>query len=248
MWFRRFAHLSLLVMHCRGYIKKRAVQVCMPGSRLRDVWRKTLRLELQICLHELMPHFITSQSGKLPPPLLYLDYKKPFKTLNGEGWASWSWLLSLLGFMCSIRRSSLAWGWVDVKCGHRLWARSTSLVSVEMTGRQEGLPARSAVANSRWQPRSEKLASNGAGLRRSSLVTTWRNICLLQLCEIPWIVFCTIELRPLPSAHNETFISDIDSQKKGPSAYERRSFAFICSLWWVTSHFIRPLEASRPER
>lgn len=82
--------------------KKRAMQVCMPGSRLKDVWQKTLTLELQICLHALMPHFITSHSAKLPPPLLYLEYKKPFKTLNGEGWASWSWLLSLLGFTYSI--------------------------------------------------------------------------------------------------------------------------------------------------
>lgn len=102
-----------------------------------------------------MSHFIPSCSAKLPPPLWYLDYKKPFKTLNGEGRVSWSWLLSLLGFTCSIMhvascaavayRSGVAWGWVDVKCGHRLWARSTSWVSIEMTGRQAGRPsARSA--------------------------------------------------------------------------------------------------------
>lgn len=33
-------------------------------------------------------------------------------------------------------------------------------------------------------------------------------------------------------------------EKKGPSAYERRSLTVICSLWLVTSHFIRLLEAS----
>lgn len=60
----------------------------------------------------------------------------------------------------------------------------------------------------------KKLASNGAGLRRSLLVMTRWNICLLQLCEIPWFVFCVIELCLLPSAHSETFISDIDSQKR----------------------------------
>lgn len=95
-----------------------------------------------------------SYSSNLPR---YLDYKNPFKTLNGEGWVSWSWLLSLLGITCSITReascaattasrSSVAWGWVDVKCGHRLWARSTSWVSVEMTGRQAGRPSTCLVS------------------------------------------------------------------------------------------------------
>lgn len=50
-------------------------------------------------------------------------------------------------------------------------------------------------------------------LRRSLLVTTEQNICQLQLCEIPCIIFCLIELCPLPSAQNITFISDTDPQK-----------------------------------
>lgn len=124
----------------------------------------------------------------------------------------------------------MAWSWVDVKCGHKLWARSTSSVSIEMTGRQEGLlHARpSLIQDGSHSQRSWHLMI--MCLRRSLLVTTEQNICLYQLCEIPCIIFCLIELCPLPSACNVTFISD-RSAKNWPSAYERRSFAFICSLW-----------------
>lgn len=41
----------------------------------------------------------------------------------------------------AVYRSGAAWEWVDVKCGHRLWARSTSWVSIEMTGRHAGRPS-----------------------------------------------------------------------------------------------------------
>ncbi len=99
-----------------------------------------------------------------------------------------------------------------------------------MTGRQEGLlHARpSLIQDGSHSQRSWHLMITC--LRRSLLVTTEQNICLYQLGEIPCIIFCLIELCLVPSAHNVTFISDRFA-KNGPSAYERRSFAFICSLW-----------------
>lgn len=42
-------------------------------------------------------------------------------------------------------------------------------------------------------------------------MTTVQNICLLQLYEILYIIFCLMAFCPLPSAHNVTFISDMNS-------------------------------------
>lgn len=64
-----------------------------------------------------------------------------------------------------------------------MWAQAVGeihFLGLHRDDRQAGRKAFHAlgVANSRWQPQSDKLASIGAGLRRSLLVTTWRNICL----------------------------------------------------------------------
>lgn len=139
--------------------------VCMPGSSSRDVRHNTLKFELQIRLHALTPHFIMSYSAKLPLPLLYLDYLKTFKTLNGEGRASWSCLLSLLGFMCRIVLCSSLQEWCGVKLSRcEMWAQAVGeihFLCLHRDDRETGRPsARLAVTNSRWQPQSEELASN----------------------------------------------------------------------------------------
>lgn len=107
-------------------------------------------------------------------------------------------------------RNCVAWGWVDVKCGHKLWARSTSSVSAEMTGRQERLLHAwpELIQDGSHSQRSWHLMK--MYMRRSSLVTTEQNICLSQLYGIPCIIVCLGELCPPPSVPNVIFVSDTD--------------------------------------
>lgn len=152
----------MLTVCYRGH---RAITACMPGNSLRDVWQNTLKFELQICSHALMPHFIMSYSAKLLPPLLHLNYLKTFKTLNGEGWVSWSYLLSLLGFMCRIVLCHSLPEWCGVRLTRcEMWAQAVGEIHffcLHRDDRETGRPSTLlAVTNSRWQPQSEELASN----------------------------------------------------------------------------------------
>lgn len=106
-----------------------------------------------------------SYSAKVPPLLLYLDYLKTFKTLNGEALASWSCLLSLLGFMCRIVLGSSLQEWCGVKLSRcEMWAQAVGeihFLCLHRDDRETGRPSAClAVTNSRWQPQSEELASN----------------------------------------------------------------------------------------
>lgn len=97
-----------------------------------------------------------------------------------------------------------------MKCGHKLWARSTSSVSIEMTGRQEG-PVHTGPAltqDGSFSQRSWHLMI--MCLRRSLLVTREQNICLFKLWEEACIIFCLMELCALPSVRNGTLTTSVE--------------------------------------
>ena len=208
----------------------------MPGSSLKDVWCDTLKFELQIRLLALTPQFITSHSAKPLPPLLYLDHLKTFKALNGEGWESWSCLLSLLGFMCGIMLCSSLQEWCGVKLSRcEMWAQAVGeihFLCLHRDDRETGRPsARYAVTNSRWQPQSEELASNDnvseeviAGDNRAKhlfVATMWNTLYHFLLDRTLSAAIC-----PQCNIYQWHRFA-----KNGPSAHERRSFACICSVW-----------------
>lgn len=137
----------------------------MPGRGLRDVLQECTLIwitNMLACTYASFCHVIFSQAAA---PAVVLRLSEDFKTLNGEGWASWSCLLSTPAFMCRIVLRSSLQGWCAVKLNRcEMWAQAVGeihFLCLHRDDRETGRPsARLAVTNTRWQPQSEELASN----------------------------------------------------------------------------------------